>query len=90
MKKTLAVTDFKARCLSILDEVARTGESVTVYRRGKPLARVLPVAGVDARHPQQRLIGSVEILGEVVAPLPVGHWEVERQVEKPRRRRAAR
>jgi prevent-host-death family protein len=90
MKKTVGVTDFKARCLAILDEVARTGESVTVYRHGKPLARVLPVAGVDALHPQQQLIGSVEILGDVVTPLPASEWELERRVVKPRRRAAKR
>jgi prevent-host-death family protein len=32
--------DFKARCLQILDEVASTGQSVVVTKRGKPVARL--------------------------------------------------
>ncbi|CAN5593822.1 type II toxin-antitoxin system Phd/YefM family antitoxin [soil metagenome] len=33
---------FKAKCLGLLDEVAETGREITVTKRGKPVARVLP------------------------------------------------
>ena len=66
--KTLAISDFKAHCLAVLDEVARTGEPVTILKRGKPLARVLPSVPVGERYPQQRLSGTVEILGDIVSP----------------------
>jgi prevent-host-death family protein len=42
--KTLGVFDVKTRLSSICEEVAKSGESVLVTRRGKPLVRITPVA----------------------------------------------
>jgi len=42
-KASVAAGEFKAKCLQILDEVQRTGQPVTVTKRGKPVARVVPV-----------------------------------------------
>jgi prevent-host-death family protein len=39
--KTIAVTEFKAKCLHLLDEVQRTGEELVISKRGKPVARVV-------------------------------------------------
>jgi prevent-host-death family protein len=33
---------FKARCLSLLDQVSRTGEELIILKRGRPVARVIP------------------------------------------------
>jgi prevent-host-death family protein len=54
---------FKARCLAILDRVARTGESILVTKHGKPVASVVPV------RPRRRssLRGSVIFKGDIVA-----------------------
>jgi prevent-host-death family protein len=43
MGKIIGAAEFKAHCLRILDEVQRTGESVTVTKRGKPVAEVKAV-----------------------------------------------
>jgi prevent-host-death family protein len=47
--KALAVsaTEFKAKCLMLLDEVQRTGQELVISKRGKPVARVI------AEHPRQ-------------------------------------
>lgn len=34
---------FKARCLRLLDEVSRTGEELVILKRGRPVARLVPV-----------------------------------------------
>src|SRR5687768_15412074 len=44
MERHIAASDFKARCLAILDNVARTGEGVVVTKHGKPVVRVVPLA----------------------------------------------
>ncbi|HEY1605824.1 MAG TPA: type II toxin-antitoxin system Phd/YefM family antitoxin [Allosphingosinicella sp.] len=44
MGKIIGAAEFKARCLKILDEVDRTRETVTVTKRGRPVAEVRPVA----------------------------------------------
>jgi prevent-host-death family protein len=34
---------FKAKCLALLDEVAATGQTLVVTKRGRPVAEVVPV-----------------------------------------------
>ena len=41
--RTIPAGRFKAQCLRLLDEVAETGETIVVTKRGKPVARVEPV-----------------------------------------------
>lgn len=59
---------FEVRCLEMLDEVARTGRSIVVTRRGHPVARVVPITcAPDLR-------GSVVTQRDLVTP--VGEpWE---------------
>ena len=40
--RTVPAGEFKAKCLALLDEVAKTGETLVVTKRGKPVARILP------------------------------------------------
>ena len=88
--RELAVSEFKARCLAVLDEVARTGEAITILKRGKPLARVLPAVAAGRGYPQHGLIGTVEVLGDIVSPaVPAEEWEVEGS-ERSSRRKASR
>jgi prevent-host-death family protein len=65
---------FKAECLALLDEVAATGQPIEVTKRGKPVARVVPVEEPPS------LIGSVKILvseDELLAPIDEV-WDAER------------
>ena len=76
--KEIAAAAFKAKCLALLDEVAETGESWTILKRGKPVARLVPPASPGARYPQDTLRGSVEVVGDIIAPaVPVDTWEAE-------------
>ena len=71
--RTIGATEFKAKCLAILDDVAETGEVVVVTKRGKAVARVTPLEPADS------LIGSVTFLvsdEELIAPL-FEDWEPE-------------
>lgn len=75
---TLNASEFKAKCLAILDQVAATGETVTILKRGKPVARLVPPVPIDEEYPQMRLAGSVIFHGDVVGPvLPAEVWEAE-------------
>lgn len=73
MATQVAASEFKAKCLALLDEVAETGETIVVTKRGKPVARVIP-----AEQPES-LIGSVTYLvsdEELIEPLPE-RWNAE-------------
>jgi prevent-host-death family protein len=76
--KEVNAAEFKAKCLAILDEVAEQGESVMILKRGKPVAQLIPPNPCVHQFPQQELMGSVSILGDVVSPtLPAEEWEAE-------------
>jgi prevent-host-death family protein len=74
--KAVAVSRFKAHCLALLDDVARTGQPLLVVKRGKPLARVVPTGQDSADHPQSTLRGTVAYLGDLIEPtVPADAWE---------------
>ena len=77
--ETVTISEFKAKCLALLDRVKRTGRPLLVTRRGEPIAEVM-----RPTLPQQdRWIGSAastgRILGDIVEPVSgVRDWEVLR------------
>jgi prevent-host-death family protein len=76
--RSVRATEFKAKCLAILDEVARTGESVTILKRGRPVARLVPPTAGQEKYPQASLRGTVEILGDILEPvIPAEAWEAQ-------------
>lgn len=75
----MAVSKFKAQCLALLEDVARTGEPLLVTKRGKPLARVVATGAAGAAYPQRGLAGTVIIVGDIVGPvLPAEAWDAVR------------
>jgi prevent-host-death family protein len=56
MARSIPASEFKTKCLAILDEVADTRESLIVTKRGKAVARVEPI------DPPRDLTGSFEQL----------------------------
>jgi prevent-host-death family protein len=77
--KTISASEFKAKCLAILDEVKRTGEPVTILKRGKPVAQLLPPVPSREVYPQYTLAGMGEIVGDIIEPpLPADAWDAER------------
>lgn len=74
--QTINASDFKARCLAILDRVNETGERVVILKRGKPVAELWPSTRARAEHPQTELKGTVTVVGDIVAPaVPEDYWE---------------
>lgn len=75
--KTINATEFKAKCLALLDEVAETGEAIRILKRGRPVAELVPPVAAGKGLPQERLADAVEIIGEIVEPaLPAVVWEM--------------
>ncbi len=65
MSRTMTATQFKAECLGVLDEVAASGESVTVTKRGKPVARVSAVVPLELRGSARMLVSEDEFLAPI-------------------------
>lgn len=62
MTRTVKVSEFKAKCLKLLAEVAETGEDLVVTKRGKALARVVPERTSKPSTLQGSMKGLIEIL----------------------------
>ena len=62
----LNVTEFKAKCLSLFDEVESGRLSITVTRRGKAIGRVIPPSTAGFKSPRGSWAGKVEIVGDIV------------------------
>jgi prevent-host-death family protein len=78
--RQIAISEFKAKCISLLDQVQKTRNPIRVTRFGKPVAEIVP-ASPDAGHADW--IGSmrdtVKILGDIVSPAnDEKDWEVLR------------
>jgi len=91
----IRASEFKAKCLAILDRVRATGEEVTITKRGVPIATVVAARPKGYRYPQDALLGSVGVVGDIVNPvLPPEAWEAEAigpvRTVGPRRKRPAR
>lgn len=65
--------EFKAKCLALLDEVALTGRSLIVTKRGKPVAKLSPLD--DSGTPS--LLGSVVAEDDIVSPTGEA-WSADR------------
>ena len=72
--KSMAISEFKAHALRVLDEVARSRESVLVTKRGKPLVRVVPLDEQEESRPG-KLADALVFEGDIVSPLGEEMWE---------------
>lgn len=67
--RSLRVSELKARCLTIVDEVSRTGEPVIILKRGRPVVCLSPASISEVKYPQLTLKGTFEIVGDIVEPV---------------------
>ena len=73
--RTMKASEFKAKCLQLMDEVADGGGEVVITKNGKPVSRLVPYRerpksffGADR--------GRMKIVGDIVSPIDV-EWEAE-------------
>ena len=64
----IAAGEFKAKCLSLLDDVALTGKELIVTKRGKPVAKLVPVTRTEG----VSLLKSIVWEGDIVSPIGEG------------------
>jgi prevent-host-death family protein len=48
-EREIKAGEFKAKCLKLLDEIAETGETLVITKRGKPVARLGPAVPKAAK-----------------------------------------
>src|ERR1700687_1467929 len=76
----IAISEFKAKCLAVLERVRSTKKPIRVTRFGKPVAEIVPPTSIEER---SSWIGSMKnsmrITGDIVSPATdEDEWEVLR------------
>jgi prevent-host-death family protein len=75
MQEKIGAGEFKAKCLALLDEVQRQRKEVLITKRGKPVAKLVPVSECTPSFIGS-MKGTMEILGDIVSPIDV-KWEAD-------------
>ncbi len=71
----IPATEFKAKCLKLMDRVAKTHESIVITKRGKPIAKLTPVEEEPEKPLFGCMAGTITITGDIVAPIEQ-EWSV--------------
>jgi prevent-host-death family protein len=73
--KRIAAGVFKAKCLAVMDEVAARNESVVITKRGKPVAKLVPVGPEASDEIFGFMKGKGIVKGDIVGPaLTLEEW----------------
>ncbi len=73
MSRLVKASEFRAKCLTLMDEVERTGETIVITKNGKP------VAELSSHKPSQPsafglLQDRLFITGDIILPIDV-KWD---------------
>lgn len=66
--RRIAAGEFKTRCLSLMENVRATRESLIITKRGKPVAKLVPADDVKDDF-IGRLEGEFRVVGDIEAPI---------------------
>jgi prevent-host-death family protein len=63
----VTATEFKAKCLRLMNEVGKRHESILITKRGEIVAQLVPPPAT-AKKPWLKLAGAAKIKGDIVRP----------------------
>jgi len=67
--ETISISEFKARCLALLERVKRTGRPLLITRRGEPVALVVSPPPIERQETWLGcMAGTGVITGDIVSP----------------------
>jgi prevent-host-death family protein len=64
--REMSSSEFKAKCLAVIDEVGESGDRVVISKRGKRVAELIRYTGVEEGSPQATLRGTAHVDGDIV------------------------
>ena len=72
--EVVSASELKARCAEVIDRVASDRRPVTVTKRGKPVARIVPIETEEMKSLVGYARGRLKVTGDLLEPLDV-EWE---------------
>ena len=67
--RTIKASEFKARCLKLMDEVAESGQELVITKHGRPVSRLVPYRE-KPRIAFGRNRDNIRVTGDIVSPMP--------------------
>jgi prevent-host-death family protein len=75
----VSISEFKAKCLALLEQVRRTRQPIRITRHGKPVAEVIPPTAIIDRAAWIGSMKDSKIIGDIISPAnDEDEWEVLR------------
>lgn len=74
----ITATNFKTKCLRIMDQVNEYHEEVIITKHGKPIAKLLPISTEPGKTLYGFMKNSVKIKGDITIPLE-DKWNAENE-----------
>jgi prevent-host-death family protein len=72
---TMQASEFKAKCLALMDQVARSGETIVITKNGKPVAELRPHRPPRAKSLIGLNKGRGAISGDIISPIGEKLWD---------------
>jgi prevent-host-death family protein len=67
--KSVSISEFKAKCLGLIDQVDKTRQPLRITRHGRPVAELVPAGPDRKRKFLGDMVGTVKFFGDVVSPV---------------------
>ena len=65
----VSVSEFKAKCLGLIEQVRKTRQPLRITRHGRPVAELIPAGPDPKRKFLGDMVGTAEIVGDIVSPI---------------------
>ncbi len=72
--RTMKASEFKAKCLKLMDEVSETGGEIVITKHGRPVSKLTPYVE-KPKIPFGRHRDKIRVLGDIVSPMPADWFE---------------
>jgi prevent-host-death family protein len=73
--KTMAISEFKTHALKVLNEVAKSQETILITKRGRPLVQVVPHRKSEMKPIPGKLADAFVFEKDIITPLGAEMWE---------------
>lgn len=78
MMKAITISTFKTYALRIIDQVAKSQESIIITKRGKPIAELVPFRSSKDKSVPGKLAKTLVFEKDIVSPFGEEMWEVSK------------
>lgn len=67
--KSIPNSEFKAKCLGLIEQVDKTRQPLRITRHGRPVAEVVPAGPASSRNFVGDMVGTGKIVGDITSPM---------------------